>query len=458
MLLAAPTPPPNPLPQGEGGYKNQSTSRLDTGLAAELERLRAENLYRVRRIVEGAHGTEITVNGRRCVNFCSNDYLGLAADPHVAEAARQCLSHCGTGSGAAALVSGYNREHQALEEELAAFVQRPRALLFASGWAANLGVLRALLGKTDTLIADELNHASLIDGGRLSGAHYTRVAHRDTQAFARAIERDSGLGTRDSGITLVATDSVFSMDGDLAPLPELAALCQRHNAALMVDDAHGFGVLGANGRGAIEYFFSPSPQSRIPIPGIPSPASRVPGPEIYVATLGKALGCAGAFVAGSENLIEYLIQRARSWVFSTAPPPALAAAARAALRLVQAEPERRARLFENVQRFRRGCEQLGIPLGSPKSRLPSPGSRSFVESRVPGPESRTVTPIQPLILGDERRALTLSQRLFERGYWAAAIRPPTVPPDTSRLRITLSCAHTAQQIDGLVNALADHRP
>ncbi len=421
------------------GTTEASALPLERRLAAELERLRAADLYRVRRVVEGGHGVEITVNGRRCINFCSNDYLGLASEPRVAEAARKALLDSGTGSGAAALVSGYNREHQALEEELAEFVQRPRALLFSSGWAANLGVLRALLGKHDTLIADELNHASLIDGGRLSGARYVRVKHTDVAEYSDALQDLSPLPPREGvrgrggaagrelppplipprrgeGNKFVVSDAVFSMDGDLAPLSQLSVLCQQHGAALMIDDAHGFGVLGASGRGALEHFSV--------------------DPDIYVATLGKALGCAGAFVAGGETLIEYLIQRARSWVFSTAPPPAIAAAARAALRILQAEPERRARLFDNIERFRRGAAQLGIPLA------PAPG----------------LTPIQPLILGEETRALALSQRLFERGYWVAAIRPPTVPKGTARLRITLSAAHTAPQIDGLLNALAERLP
>jgi 8-amino-7-oxononanoate synthase len=381
---------------------------LEQRLQAELAQLRARSLYRTRRTVRGRHGVEIEVDGRRCVNFCANDYLGLAGDARVAAAAQRALDESGTGSGAAALVSGYNAEHRQLEEELAAFVQRPRALLFSSGWAANLGVLRALLGKDDTLIADELNHASLIDGGRLSGARYVRVPHGDLAGYETALRSRPAGG----GELMLATDTVFSMDGDLAPLPELARLCRRHGASLMVDDAHGFGVLGPSGAGSLEHFSV--------------------GADIYMATLGKSLGAAGAFVAGSDALIEYLIQRARTFVFSTAPPPALAAAARAALRIVRAEPERRARLFENIRRFRRGAEQSGIGIG------PCP---------VP-------TPIQPLILGSEQRALALSAYLYERGYWVAAIRPPTVPPGTSRLRITLSAAHTPTQIDGLLAMLA----
>jgi 8-amino-7-oxononanoate synthase len=384
-------------------------SGLEQRLQAELARLRAADLYRVRRVIDGRHGAQLQVDGRRCWNFCSNDYLGLAGDPRVAEAASAALARCGTGSGAATLISGYNREHRALEEELAAFTRRPRALLFSSGWAANLGVLRALLDKSGTLIADELNHASLIDGGRLAGARYRRVAHADLADYGRALEDSAGAPA------LVATDSVFSMDGDLAPLEGLAALCRRHDAALMVDDAHGFGVLGEGGRGAL--FTSPAALDTGAVP-------------VYMATLGKSLGVAGAFVAGSETLIEYLVQRARTWVFSTAPPPALAAAAREALRIVQREPGRRAHLQAMVQRFRAGARQLGI----------SPGASQ--------------TPIQPIVLGEERRVLAVSAALLERGYWVAAIRPPTVPPGTARLRVTLSAAHGADQVDGLLEALS----
>ncbi|HSW15191.1 MAG TPA: 8-amino-7-oxononanoate synthase [Solimonas sp.] len=385
----------------------QNAAAIDARLRIELDALRERSLYRVRRVIEGAHGAEITVNGQRCINFCSNDYLGLAADPRVAEAARAALAD-GTGSGAAALISGYNREHQALEEELAAFLGRPRALLFSSGWAANLGVIRALAGRGDSLVADELNHASLIDGGRLSGAQYLRASHADLNAFAIA------LAAADGQHRMLVTDSVFSMDGDLAPLPQLAQLCAMRGATLMVDDAHGFGVLGEGGQGAVR-------AAGLGVDEVP----------VYVATLGKSLGCAGAFVAGSEALIEFLIQRARTWVFSTAPPPPIAAAARRALRIVQDEPQRRAQLQDNVRRFREGARQLGIPLAPSE------------------------TPIQPLLMGEEQRALDLSQYLFERGHWVAAIRPPTVPHGTSRLRITFAATHTAAQIDRLLADLAE---
>lgn len=380
---------------------------LDTRLSQQLSALRAQDLYRTRRIVDGTHGARIVVDGQACINFCSNDYLGLAGDARIAAAARTALDD-GVGSGASALVCGYNREHAQLEEALATYVQRPRALLFSSGWAANLGVLRALLGKGDTLIADELNHASLIDGGRLAGARYVRVAHADASAFKQA------LATTCEGQTLLATDSIFSMDGDMAPLAELSKLCTAQGAALMVDDAHGFGVLGG-GRGALFEASAATPLDA----------------DIYMAGFGKALGTAGAFVAGSEALIEFLIQRARTYVFSTAPPPALAAATRASLALIAGDEgdARRAQLAVLIARFRSGCAQQGIVL--------SPSS----------------TAIQPLVLGAEARALAVSRTLLAQGYWVAAIRPPTVPAGTARLRITLTAAHTNVEVDGLVSAL-----
>lgn len=393
-------------------------SGLDARLAPELERLRTADLYRVRRAIEGAHRVQVRVDGRDCVNFCSNDYLGLAADPRVALAAQRALERGGTGSGASALISGYNREHRLLEEALAEFTGYPRVLLFSSGWAANCGVLRALLGREDVLVADELNHASLIDGGRLSGAEYRRVAHADVAGFA------SALNDTDARNALLVTDSVFSMDGDLAPLPALAELCSARGATLMTDDAHGFGVLGEQGRGAGELL------------GV--------RPDLYVATLGKSLGASGAFVAGSETVIEYLIQRARSWVFSTAPPPAIAAAAREALRIVVAEPERRARLQANVARLERGAEQLGIRLGPP---------HAAAEALASSPQPFGRVPILPLVIGDSARTMAVSRALFERGCWVAGIRPPTVPAGTSRLRITLSADHSKEQIDGLLDAL-----
>lgn len=387
---------------------------LDARLQPRLQALAAQELYRRRRVIDGSHGVEIQVDGRRCINFCSNDYLGLAADPRLAAASQSAARNCGTGSGAAALVSGYNREHQQLEAALADYVGRPRALLFSSGWAANLGVIRALLDRDSTLIADELNHASLIDGGRLSGARYERVAHAQIDAYARALAGlNPGASSKAPLPALVATDSVFSMDGDLAPIASLHALCQQHQVPLLVDDAHGFGVLA-------------DPAARIPVQN-----------SIYVATLGKALGGSGAFVAGSEALIEYLIQRGRTWVFSTAPPPAAAAAALAALQILRGQPEMQAQLQQNIARFRAGALQLGLPLAAGLAADDAP-----------------LTPIQPLMVGDPAAAVQISNALMDRGYWVAAIRPPTVPQGTSRLRITLSAAHSDAQIDALLEALA----
>lgn len=386
-------------------------SPLDRRLESELARLRAADLYRVRRVVEGSHGVRLRVDGRDCLNFCSNDYLGLASDPRVADAARRALADSGTGSGASALISGYNREHRRLEEALADFTGYPRVLLFTSGWAANCGVLRGLLGRQDTLIADELNHASLIDGGRLSGARYVRARHADADDYGRRLDEARG-----DGQALVVTDSVFSMDGDLAPLPRLQALCRERGAALMTDDAHGFGVLGERGRGANELLGT--------------------RPDIYVATMGKSLGAAGAFVAGSEALIEYLVQRARSFVFSTAPPPAIAAAAFEALRVVRAEPERRARLRANIARFARGAAQLGLRVGAPE-----------------GAATHAEVAIQPIVIGDAARTMAASRSLLERGVWVAGIRPPTVPVGTSRLRITLCATHEPAHIDALLDGL-----
>jgi 8-amino-7-oxononanoate synthase len=382
----------------------EGASPLDTRLQRELDSFHAADLYRVRRIVEGTHGVALVVDGRACISFCSNDYLGLASDPRVAAAAQRALGSSGTGSGAAALVSGYNREHAQLEEELADYTGRARALLFTSGWAANLGTLRALFGKADALLCDELNHASLIDGARLAGARYIRVPHADTGGYAAALADAQAQG----GEVGIVSDSVFSMDGDEADVPALAALARQHGATLVIDDAHGLGVTDG---GAMALA------------------------DVYIATLGKSLGAAGAFVAGSEALIEFLIQRARTWVFSTAPPPAIAAAARAALRIIRSEPEHQLRLQANIARFRRGIETLG--------------------SGLPFRLSPSTTPIQPLIVGEAGPAVALSRRLFERGYWVAAIRPPTVPAGTSRLRVTLSAAHTDAQIDGLVAAFAD---
>jgi len=343
------------------------------------------------------------------VNFCSNDYLGLARDPAVAAAMAEAAQRYGAGSGASHLVSGHGAEHEALERELAEFTGRARALVFSTGYMANLGVLAAFAGRDDLLLADELNHASLIDAARLvRSPHNLRYPHGDAAAARALLEAQAEAGR---GAFLI-TDGVFSMDGDLAPLPALAAAAQTHGAWLVVDDAHGIGVVGATGGGCCEHF------------GLDAQA--VP---VLIGTFGKALGTFGAFVAGDDDVIELLIQRARTYIYTTALPPPVAAATRRALRIVREEPWRRAALQDRIAQFRDGAARRGLAV------MPSS------------------TPIQPLVLGSETAALAASHRLAEAGYRVAAIRPPTVPAGTARLRITLSAAHSPQQVESLLAAL-----
>lgn len=380
-------------------------------LRAEIERRRLEGLFRERRILEGPQQPEQVIESRRVVAFCSNDYLGLAAHPEVAAAFRRGVDEYGTGAGAAHLVNGHTRAHHALEEELAAFTGRERTLLFSTGYMANLGVVAALAGRGDRIFADRLNHASLVDAARLSGARLMRYVHGDLADLERlAVRADADLPA--SAETLLLADGVFSMDGDLAPLPALARFAAEHEARLVVDDAHGIGVLGETGRGCCEHF------------GLD--AGDVP---ILVGTLGKALGTSGAFVAGSNDLIEYLIQTARTYIFTTAMPAAVAEATRASLRLAAAESWRREKLRALVARFQEGAREIGLTL---------------MDSE---------TPIQPVVVGDNERTVTVSQHLLEHGLLVPAIRPPTVPAGTARLRVTLSAAHTEEQVDRLLKAL-----
>jgi 8-amino-7-oxononanoate synthase len=366
--------------------------------AAALQAIDERNLRRRRTPAE---------DGR--VNFCSNDYLGLARDPAVAAAMAEAAQRYGAGSGASHLVSGHGAEHEALERELAEFTGRARALVFSTGYMANLGVLAAFAGRDDLLLADELNHASLIDAARLvRSPHNLRYPHGDAAAARALLEAQAEAGR---GAFLI-TDGVFIMDGDLAPLPALAAAAQTHGAWLVVDDAHGIGVVGATGGGCCEHF------------GLDAQA--VP---VLIGTFGKALGTFGAFVAGDDDVIELLIQRARTYIYTTALPPPVAAATRRALRIVREEPWRRAALQDRIAQFRDGAARRGLAV------MPSS------------------TPIQPLVLGSETAALAASHRLAEAGYRVAAIRPPTVPAGTARLRITLSAAHSPQQVESLLAAL-----
>jgi 8-amino-7-oxononanoate synthase len=350
---------------------------------------------------------EIELDGRRCIDFCSNDYLGLSAHPRVTEAFVAAAREHGVGARAAHLITGHHPEHEALEAELAAFTGRDRALLFSTGYMANLGLATALVQKGGAVVGDRLNHASLIDAGRIARADIAHYPHGDAAALAQL------LAARGPG-ALVLTDGVFSMDGDLAPLPAISAACAAAGALLAVDDAHGIGVLGARGAGSLEHY------------GLG--AREVPA---LVGTLGKALGTFGAFVAGDAGLVETLIQRARTYIYTTALPPAVAAATRASLTVADAESWRRARVLSLARRFRALAAEAGIPL------------------------AESGTPIQPVPIGRADAALAASARLLERGYFVAAIRPPTVPEETSRLRIALSAAHRDADLEGLVAALAD---
>ena len=377
--------------------------------APALAELDARGLRRRRRTVRRGNpeSAEIELDGRRCVDFCSNDYLGLAAHPQVIEAFIDAAQMHGVGARASHLVTGHQTEHEALEQELAAFTGRERAIVFSTGYMANLGLVRALAGRDAVVYGDQLNHASLIDGGRLSGAKLQRYPHGDVAAL------EQQLAAQESGTALVLTDGVFSMDGDLAPLPALAAACSKCGAYLAVDDAHGLGVIGETGRGILEHF-GLSPTQVLAL----------------VGTFGKAFGTFGAFVAGSEDLIETLIQRARTYIYTTALPPAVAAATRAALAVSISEPWRRERVLALTRRFRELAGAAGIKLGPSE------------------------TPIQPILMGSADSAMRASNVLLERGFFVAAIRPPTVAADTSRLRITLSSAHRDADVEALVAALA----
>ena len=376
---------------------------LRTGLAKR----RAQHLYRHRRLMEGPQQVDLSHDGAMLLSFCSNDYLGLANHPEVVTALAEGARRYGVGAGASHLVSGHMRVHQELEEALAAFVGRPRALLFSSGYLANLGLLQALADRRSVIFEDRLNHASLLDAARLCKARVRRIPHRDSARLGEWLGGEDSRGPR-----FVVTDGVFSMDGDLADLPVLDRLCADEGALLVVDDAHGLGVMGATGRGTFERL------------GV-----RPGAHNLVMGTLGKAFGVAGAFVAGDEVIIETLIQRARTYIYTTASPPALAYALLRSLALVEREGWRRERLNSHIDRFRRGAHTLGIPL------LPSE------------------TPIQPVVLGDPERALAVSAGLEQEGFIVPAIRPPTVPTGSARLRITLSAAHEPWHIERLLDAL-----
>lgn len=382
---------------------------LESRLATELEEIAATGLTRRRRVLTSPCGRLATVDGREMLNFASNDYLGLAGNAEIAQAMADGALHWGAGSGASHLVSGHLAPHEQIEKDIAAFVGFPRALTFSTGYLANLAIVPTLAGRGAAVFADKLNHASLIDAVQLAkaqGADSQRYAHNDMAALERQ------LAASDAKTKVIVSDAVFSMDGDLAPLPQLLALAERFDAWLVIDDAHGFGVLGAQGRGSLRHFNLPA-------------AKRI----LLMGTLGKAAGVGGAFVAGSEIAIEYLLQRARSYIFTTAAPAPIACALSKSLAIIEQGEALRANLFARIAQLRDGLAGLRWQL------LASP------------------TAIQPLIVGENEATLALAKALWERGLWVPAIRPPTVPKGTARLRISVSAAHTAADISCLIDAL-----
>ena len=376
-------------------------TRLQDGLAA----LKAEHLERHRRLLDGAQGAHVMIDGRRVVSFCSNDYLGLAADPALVAAAHVALDQCGVGAGAAHLITGHHRFHHDFEAAFARFVGKPAALLFSTGYLANLGVLTALAGRHDEVFADKLNHASLVDAAQLSGARFTRYRHGDLAQL------ESQLANSAAQDKLIASDLVFSMDGDMAPVDALLDLAERYDAWLYLDDAHGFGVLN-DGHGGL------------------TDRARASDRVIYLATLGKAAGVSGAAVAAHASVTDWLIQKARPYIYTTASPPLLAACLLESLRQIEAGDARRAQLRSHVAQLREGL--AGLTRGS------------LMDS---------ATPIQPLVIGANADAVRLSRALSQRGLLVPAIRTPTVPVGTARLRITLSAAHSADDVAQLIEAL-----
>lgn len=375
-------------------------------LENDIAQRKANSLYRARLTVDSPSGPLVNVDGERLLSFCSNDYLGLANHPVLKKAFVDAAEKWGVGSGSAHLVTGHTQLHHELEQRLAEFTGRERALLFSSGYMANLALVNAFTAKQDEIYQDRLNHASLIDAGNLSPSKMRRYQHCDVASLERM------LASQQTGEKMILTDAVFSMDGDIAPLDQIAEKAAEHDALFAVDDAHGFGVLGDSGAGSLEHFQLNTDQ--------------VP---LLMCTLGKAMGCAGAFIAGDEIYIETLIQKARSYIYTTAQPAAIAAAALAAIQLQTQESWRREKVLALAARFKQGAKQLGLPLLD------------------------SITPIQPLITGTSEAASKWAQALRKNGILVTAIRPPTVPQNTARLRITFSAEHTEQQVDQLLEAL-----
>ncbi len=377
-------------------------------LKEDLAKRKEKHLYRTRKVLESPQSVEPVIDGKKVLSFCSNDYLGLANHPEVIKSFKEAADNYGVGSGSAHLVSGHSSEHHALEEELAGFMGTERALLYSTGYMANMGVVSALCDRHSEIYEDKLNHASLLDAALLSRAKRIRYPHLDTENLAQR------LLSSEAKNKMLISDGVFSMDGDLAPLDTLVNLSEQHDAILMIDDAHGIGVLGEKGKGVIEHFATD--------------IQRVP---VLVGTLGKAFATAGAFVAGSEELVETLIQKSRSYIFTTAMPAAVAAATRKSLQILEAESWRREKLQSLVNQFRKGALELGL---------------NIVDS---------ISAIQPIIIGSSEKTLLLSEKLLEQDILISAIRPPTVAEGTARLRVTFSATHTAEQVNQLLSTLDD---
>jgi glycine C-acetyltransferase len=377
-------------------------------LTSELLSIEQKGLKRALRCAEGAQGRAITIDGKQVLNFCSNNYLGLAGDERLKQAAIRCLEEEGFGAGASRLVCGNMTAHRRLEKRLAEFKGTDDCLVFSTGYMANVGIISSVCGRGDLILADKLNHASIIDGIRLSGAAFQRYPHLDMAALERLL-KESGIYRK----KLIITDSVFSMDGDVAPLERIVALAKQYQAMVMVDEAHAFGVLGKNGKGAVEHF------------GLEGQI------DIQMGTLSKAAGAFGAYCCGSQELIQYLINRARSFIYTTGMPPAVAAAARAAVDIIEGEPRRREYLNNAAEQLRGELRQAGFDTGNSE------------------------TPIIPVIVGDPAVAVEFSRRLFEKGIFVQAIRPPTVPQNTARLRVTVMATHTREDLDLLLEQVRD---
>jgi 8-amino-7-oxononanoate synthase len=371
----------------------------------KLRQMADESLTRRLRALSSGTGATVQFGGRSIILLCSNDYLGLAMHLDVIRAAVRATEQYGSGAGASRLICGTLPPHEALESALARFKGTESALLFGSGYLANLGIIPRLIGHKGLILADRLCHASLIDGGRLSGADFRVYRHRDSSHVESLLKRRSS-----NRPALIVTDGLFSMDGDLAPLPELASLAKRYDAMLYVDDAHGTGIMGPTGRGTLEHF------------GVEHEIS------FHMGTLGKALGSSGAYLAGPRDMVDYLLNTARPFLFTTASPPSTAAAAAAALAVIQQEPERRTRLWSNRQRLFHGLQRIGFRM------------------------TETVSPILPILIGDAASAVAFTEHLLAHGVYAPAIRPPTVPDNTSRIRVTVTSEHTTDHIDAALRA------